>query len=74
MPSKSADDILPENLLWAEIRREMYRAKAPGVNHVIHVNTGGHPVTDYDGRRQLMDAGQKAATDVCNKMVSQYGF
>jgi NTE family protein len=74
IPSKAANDISPENLLWSEIRREMYRAKAPVVNHVIHVNTSGHPVTDYDGRRQLMDAGQKAATDVCNKMVSQYGF
>jgi NTE family protein len=74
LPSKSAGDMAPENLLWGEIRREMYRAKPPSVNHVIHVNTSGHPVTDFDGRRQLMDAGQKAATDVCNKMVSQYGF
>lgn len=74
LPSRSAGDMSPENLLWAEVRREMYRAKAPVVNHVIHVNTSGHPVTDFDGRRQLMDAGQKAATDVCNKMVSQYGF
>jgi NTE family protein len=74
LPSRSVNDGSSENLLWAEIRREMYRAKAPIVNHVIHVNTSGHPVTDYDGRRQLMDAGQKAATDVCNKMVSQYGF
>lgn len=74
LPSRSAGDMAPENLLWGEIRREMYRAKPPVVTHVIHVNTSGHPVTDFDGRRQLMDAGQKAATDVCNKMVSQYGF
>lgn len=74
LPSRSASEMSPENLLWGEIRREMYRAKPPIVNHVIHVNTAGHPVTDFDGRRALMDAGQKAATDVCNKMVSQYGF
>ncbi len=74
IPSKSANDVSSENLVWAEIRRQMYRARTPVVNHVIHVNTSGHPVTDFDGRRALMDAGQKAATDVCNKMVSQYGF
>lgn len=74
IPGKSAQDGSNENLLWQEIRRQMYRAKAPYINHVIHVNTSGHPVTDFDGRRALMDAGAKAATDVCNKMVSQYGF
>lgn len=74
LPSKAVADLSAENLLWGEIRRELYRAKAPVVNHVIHVNTSGHPVTDFEGRRALMDAGQKAATDVVNKMVSQYGF
>ena len=74
LPSKSAADNSPDNLLWSEIRRELYRAKAPLVNHVINVNTSGHPVTDFAGRRELMDAGQKAATDVLNKMVSQSGF
>ncbi len=74
IPGKSASDSSTENLIWGEIRREMYRAKVPVINHVIHVNTSGHPVTDFEGRRALMDAGQKAATDVCNKMVSQYGF
>jgi predicted acylesterase/phospholipase RssA len=74
LPSKSAADTSPENLMWVELRREMYRAKAPVVNNVIHINTSGHPVTDFNGRRALMDAGQKAATDAVNKMVSQYGF
>ncbi len=74
IPLKSPTDLSAENLVWAEIRRQMYRARPPAINHVIHVNTSGHPVTDFDGRRALMDAGQKAATDVCNKMVSQYGF
>lgn len=74
LPGKNLSETSPENILWGEIRREMYRAKAPTVNHVIHVNTSGHPVTDFNGRRSLMDAGAKAATDVCNKMVSQYGF
>lgn len=63
-----------ENLLWSEIRRELLRAKSPAVNWVINVNTSGHPITDSDGRRALMDAGSKAATEVVNKMVSQYGF
>ncbi len=74
LPSKSSGDLSTENLLWIEMRREMYRAKSPLVQHVIHVNTSGHPVTDFDGRRTLMDVGQKAATDVVNKMVSQYGY
>ena len=74
LPSKSASDVSPENLIWNEIRRELFRARAPEVNYVIHVNTAGKPVTDFNGRRELMDAGQKAATDVLNKMVSQYGF
>jgi hypothetical protein len=63
-----------ENLLWSEIRREMLRAKSPAVNYVINVNTTGHPLTDFEGRRALMDIGQRAAADVVNKMVSQYGF
>lgn len=74
LPSKSASDLSPENLIWGEIRRELYRARPPEVNHVIHVNTSGKPVTDFNGRRELMDAGQKAATETLNKMVSQYGF
>ena len=74
LPSKSASDLSPENLIWSEIRRELYRARPPEVNHVIHVNTTGRPVTDFNGRRELMDAGLKAATDPLNKMVSQYGF
>lgn len=74
LPGKGASDTSTDNLIWAEVRREMYRARAPIVNNVIHVNTSGHAVTDFNGRRALMDAGQKAATDVVNKMVSQYGF
>ena len=74
LPGVSATDPLPENVLWNEIRRELTRAKAPIVNHVINVNTNGHPITDFDSRRALMDAGQKAATETLNKMVSQYGF
>lgn len=63
-----------ENLLWTEIRRETSSSKAPVVNWVINVNTSGHPITDSEGRRALMDAGSKSATDVVNKMVNQYGF
>lgn len=74
LPGVSASDASPENVLWNEIRREMTRAKAPVVNHVITVNTQGHSISDYGARRNLMDAGQRAATDTLNKMVSQYGF
>lgn len=74
LSGKNAGDTSAENLLWAEIRREMYRAKSPVVNAVIHVNTSGHSVTDFNGRRTLMDLGSRAATDAVNKIVSQYGF
>ncbi len=74
LPGVSANDSTAENVLWNEIRREMLRAKAPIVNHVITVNTQAHSISDFDGRRSLMDAGQKSATEVLNKMVSQYGF
>lgn len=73
-PARLVSEQPIENLLWSEIRREMLRAKAPAVNWVINVNTTGHPITDHEGRRLLMDAGSKAATDVVNKMASQYGF
>jgi hypothetical protein len=73
-PSRLASDHAIDGILWSEIRREMLRAKAPLVNHVINVNTTGHPLTDFAGRRALMDAGQKSATDPVNKIVSQYGF
>jgi len=74
LPAGLAGEQPIENLLWGEIRRGMLRAKAPSVNWIINVNTTGHPITDHEGRRLLMDAGSKAATDVVNKMASQYGF
>lgn len=80
----SAGDFLPaklaqgeqaaENLLWSEIRREMLRAKPPAVHFVINVNTNGHPVTDYAGRRALVEKGARAAGDVVGKLVSEFGF
>ncbi len=63
-----------ENLLWNEIRRSMLASKAPTVNWVINVNTSGHPITDAEGRRAIMETGTKAAIEVVNKMTSLYGF
>ena len=63
-----------ENLLWSEVRRNMLNAKAPVINWTINVNTSGHPITDSDGRRALMEAGTKSAADVVNKIAGQYGF
>jgi NTE family protein len=63
-----------DNLLWSEIRREFLRAKPPTVNIVININTTGHPLLDYAGRRALMEAGSKASRDVVDKMAAQYGF
>lgn len=74
LPAKLNSEHYLDNVLWSEIRREMLRAKPPAVNHVINVNTTGHPMTDFAGRRALMDAGQKSAADSVGKIVSQYGF
>jgi NTE family protein len=74
LPEKIGSEQPGDAVLWAEIRRELYRAKTPQVNHIIHVNTTGHAVTDFDGRRALIDAGQRAATEVVNKMALVYGF
>ncbi len=77
-PSKAASDLPIETVLWSELRRDLARAAAQGgtrsINHVISVNTTGHPMTDFEGRRALMEAGQKAAAEPLNKMVSEYGF
>ena len=73
LPAKMGGDEWAENLLWSEIRREMQRSKAL-VNHVIVVNTNGHPINDINGRRALMEAGSKSASDVVGKMATQYGF
>lgn len=72
--NKHAAEQKTEFLLWNEVRREVLSAKAPLVNWVIRVNTSGHPINDFAGRRELMDAGVKAASEVVNKMNSQYGF
>jgi len=74
LPSKAAAQDPAEAQLWSEIRRQMMRARSPNVHFVINVNTSGHPMTDFVGRRALMDAGAKASGDVIAKMVSQYGF
>lgn len=73
-PAKMYNEQYTESLLWNEARRELLRAKEPVVNWVINVNTTGHPITDFNGRRAIMDAGAKAATGPVNKMASQYGF
>ncbi len=61
-------------VLWAEARRQASRRQLPGVNVIIRVNTGPHGVTDYGGRRQMMEAGARAAQETINKLAVQYGF
>jgi NTE family protein len=73
-PPKLYSEEYAESLLWYEARREGLRAKEPIVNWVVNVDTTGHPITDFAGRRALMDSGAKAATSVVNKMASHYGF
>lgn len=74
LPSKLAHgEQAVENLLWSEIRREMLRAKT-GVHFVVNVNTAGQPVTDFAGRRALVEKGARAAGEVVHKLVSEYGF
>lgn len=74
LPSKMIGEQVSDNILWSEIRREMLRARSPVVHYVINVNTSGHPVTDYAGRRAVMDAGVKSAAETVNKIATQYGF
>lgn len=73
-PANLLGEQASENVLWSEIRRSLISSKAPTVNWVINVNTSGHPITDADGRRAIMDVGTKAAVEVVNKMAAQYGF
>lgn len=73
-PAKLYNDEYVESLLWNEIRREALRTREPAINWVINVNTTGFPITDFDDRRQIMDAGSRAAADVVNKIAAQYGF
>lgn len=68
------DEHYADYVLWAEARRQAARKQLPGVNVVVRVNTGQHGLTDFDGRRQMMDAGARAAQDVIQKLVAQYGF
>ena len=63
-----------EYVLWSEARRQASRKSLPGVNLVINVNTAEHGMTDFQGRRQMVEAGSKSAHDVINKIVTQYGY
>lgn len=74
LPARLAAEQPSDNILWSEIRHEILRARAPQVNFVMNVNTTGHPLTDFAGRRALLEAGAKASTEIINKMVEQYGF
>jgi NTE family protein len=75
MPTRLAQgEQAMENLLWSEIRREMLRAKPPLVQHVLNINTTGHPITDFAGRRALIEKGAKEGADFVNKIVSEYGY
>jgi NTE family protein len=68
------DEHYVDHVLWAEARRQAARPRLPGVNVVININTGSYDLTDYAGRRQLMEAGSRSAQGVINKLVTQYGF
>jgi hypothetical protein len=72
--AKDAETKASDILLWTEIRREMLRARPPSVHFVVNVNTSGHPLNDFAGRRALLETGAKAAAETISKMVSQYGF
>lgn len=61
-------------VLWSEARRQAAKGKLPGVNVILNVNTADHGYVDYADRRQIMDAGVRAAHDLVNKLVTQYGF
>ncbi len=74
LPAKIAAAQPSDNLLWSEIRRELMRPHTNFVQFTINVNTSGHPITDYAGRRQLLEIGAKASLDVINRLSSQYGF
>ncbi len=73
-PSKLFGEQFSETLLWAEVRRELNRPKIPGVDWVINVNTTDHGLTDFEGRRAMMEQGARAAQDIVAKLSSQYGF
>ena len=74
LPTKAASDNPSDNVLWSEIRYEMMRARSPHVHFIINVDTTGHPITDFAGRRALLEAGAKSSAEVVEKLVQQYGF
>lgn len=73
-PSKLQNDQYPELVLWAEVRRALSRAKDQGIDWVINVNANDKALTDFSGRRALVDQGTKAAQEVVPRLVSTYGF
>lgn len=74
LPGKAAAENPGDNVLWSEIRYEMLRARSPHVHFVINVDTTGHPITDFAGRRALLEAGAKSSADVIANIVRRYGF
>lgn len=74
VPSKMLAERLSDNVLWSEIRRSLTAAKAPSVQVTINIDTSGHPLNDFAGRRALMELGAKGSADAVAKIAGQYGF
>jgi NTE family protein len=74
LPEKLQAEDYSDSVLWAEIRRHASRPQIAGVNVIIPVAAQGIRVTDFEARKQMMDLGAKAASEVVNKLVSKYGF
>ena len=78
LPERAAsDDVgadLGTSVLWSEIRRHANRPQIAGVNVTISINLAGYPITDFASRRQLMDLGAKASSDLVTKLAAKYGF
>ncbi len=62
-------------ILWQELRRAMSEAQKTGVvQEVIEVNTRAHRLQDFEQRKRLVSAGERAGQAAARRLAEKYGF
>ncbi|MEO0337470.1 MAG: patatin-like phospholipase family protein, partial [Pseudomonadota bacterium] len=59
--------------LWDTVRRQV-KSAAKLANEVIYVSTRGKKMTDFEGRRGLVKAGEQAGKRAAEELAEKYGF
>jgi NTE family protein len=66
-------DHLLHAMLWQEVRRAVGEVNRYQIDFV-NVNTDDYPIMNFDSKRELISAGERAGQAAAGSLISKYGF